>query len=200
MKTLFAGFLTAAAALFAGCVVTAVHPYYRDCDLVNEPALTGEWRRAAGDADAEIWRFDTPVNRAWRLTIIEGRNTTALQARAFKLEGQLFLDLTPGEQDDPVAPPHFLLKVTPTSPGLRMSELNQVWLADLVARDPGAIRHQFVTGGETPGERRLVLEADTAELQAFVLKNLNTPEAWKDNFDLSREPQRLRVKRPLFAR
>ena len=41
--------------------------------------------------------------------------------------------------------------------------------------------------GDKPEDSRLVLTADTAELQQFILKHLKTEDAWKDGFELKRD-------------
>jgi hypothetical protein len=176
----------AAAVLLAGCVVTSICPFYTAKDLVFEPALLGDWIAETNSAGNEVWRFDAAGDLAYRFTIIKPDSATVMEAHAFKLEGQLFLDVASLEKDYHVIPPHFLLKVNQTAPTLRMSELDHDWLKDLVTKKPDLIRHHFVKGGDKPEEERVVLTADTQELQKFVLANLKTQGAWQD-IELSRE-------------
>lgn len=68
-----------------------------------------------------------------------------------------------------------------TGPTLEMAALNCEWLGILLEQNPKAIRHQVVQGG---GYKRLVLTADTAELQRFVVKHLKTEAAWVDGLEL----------------
>ena len=60
-------------------------------------------------------------------------------------------------------------------------------LATLLRKNPKALRHHWVGEEDDQDKRRLVLTADTAELQKFIVKNLETAEAWKDPFDLTRD-------------
>ena len=78
-----------------------------------------------------------------------------MEVHAFKLQGQLFLDVFSKEQDYHVIPPHYLLKVSHLTPTLRMSELNDEWLNELLLKNPGALRHQGVKTGNKPEDRRI---------------------------------------------
>lgn len=185
MKTSTFVSLAAAAVVLAGCVVTSVCPFYTQKDLLFETAILGNWVKA--DKEDEIWRFEKSRNLEYRFTLIEARKKTVMEAHAFKLQGQLFLDIFSLEQDVHVVPAHYLLKVTQLTPDLEMSELNHEWLKQLLTRDPTALRHHFVSNGEKPEDRRVVLTAGTPELQEFVIKHLKTEGAWKGSFDLKRD-------------
>lgn len=173
-------------AMLAGCVVTSVYPFYMEKDLTSDPALLGDWLREIKDSPDEIWKFEKLREKSYRLTLIEERHATVLEAHLFKLQGQLFLELASMEQDYHVIPPHYLLKVRQLTPALRMSELNYQWVQEVVVKDPGALRHHFARTGDKPEDRRLILTASTAELQKFVIQHLETADAWKDSFDLKR--------------
>jgi hypothetical protein len=56
-----------------------------------------------------------------------------------------------------------------------MVGLDYDWLEKLLEKNPKAIRHHII---EDHGDGRLVLTADTAELQRFVVKHLKTEGAW----------------------
>jgi hypothetical protein len=77
-----------------------------------------------------------------------------------------------------------------------MSELNDEWLKALLFTEPTALKHILVGKSDKPEERRVVLTADTQELQQFVTKHLNTEGAWRQNFELTRDP----VGKSRFAR
>jgi hypothetical protein len=185
MKKITFGLLVAAAAILAGCVVTSVCPFYTEKDLVFEPALVGDWiKEGKNAADYEVWKFEKSAARAYRFTLIEADKATVMEAHAFKLQGQLFLDIASIDQDIHAIPPHYLLKVSQVTPALRMSELNHDWLNGLLGKEPNAIPHHLVRSGDKPDDRRVVLTANTAELQEFVLKHLKTEDAWKDSFEM----------------
>jgi hypothetical protein len=185
MKKITFGLLVAVAAILAGCVVTSVCPFYTEKDLVFEPALVGDWIKEGKNAgDYEVWKFEKSAALAYRFTLIEADKATVMEAHAFKLQGQLFLDIASIDQDIHVIPPHYLLKVSQVTPALRMSELNHDWLKGLLGKEPNAIPHHLVRSGDKPDDCRVVLTASTAELQEFVLKHLKTEAAWETSVEL----------------
>ncbi len=188
MKKIILAVTTALTAILAGCVVTSVHPFYTDKDLVFEPALVGDWLKDAGDSQPEVWKFEKSGNLAYRFTLIEQGKATVMEARAFKLQGQLFLDIFSVNRDIEVIPPHYLLKVTQLTPALRMSELDNNWLREWLAANPKGAAHCLVRNGDKPDDLRVVLTGPTEELQKFIREHLNTEGAWKAGFDFSPEP------------
>ena len=57
---------------------------------------------------------------------------------------------------------------------------------ELLAKEPKAIRH-CILPDEKPEDGRIVLTADTAELQRFVIKHLKTEKAWGEVVELQQE-------------
>ena len=175
----------AAAAILTGCVVTSVCPYYTEKDLVTEPAIPGYWTNRKNPN--ETWKFEQTTDLAYRLTLAEPSKTTVMETHAFKLQGQLFLDIFSLEQDYHVIPAHYLLKVDQTSPTLRFSELDDAWLKSFLTNKPTAIACHMLDNPDNPAASRVVLTADTSALQSLVMRHLKTPGAWKDAFELRRE-------------
>ena len=62
------------------------------------------------------------------------------------------------------------------------------WLAKYLEKNPGALRHHLVSQDpNNPDEKkRLVLTANTTELQSFVLKNLSTEGAFSKPQEMKR--------------
>jgi hypothetical protein len=175
-----------AAAVLAGCVVTSVSPFYTEKDLVFEPGLVGNWLKQVKDSQPEVWKFEKSGELAYRFTLIEERKATVMEAHAFRLQGQLFVDVFSIEQDIHVIPPHYLLKVTQLSTtSLQLAQLDNDWLKQFLADNPTAIAHHMV--GEKPEDRRVVLTAGTQALQEFIIAHMTTDDAWKDSFDLQSE-------------
>ena len=177
--------LAAVAVVLAGCVVTSVCPFYTQKELGFEPALLGNWINEKNTD--EVWRFQKSSAQAYRFTLLEEHKATVMEAHAFKLQGQLFLDVVSIEQDIHVIPAHYLLKISQLRPLLRMSELDDEWLIGLLRKDPTLLRHHIVKTGDKPEDRRIVLTANTPELQKFVITHLNTKEAWSDSIELRPE-------------
>jgi hypothetical protein len=180
--------LTAAAALFAvmlffaGCVVTSVYPYYTGKDLVFDRALLGDWVEAgATNASAEYARFEQAGEKDYRVTIFGTDETNSMEAHLFRLKQQLFLDVCPTNRSLDFVPTHQVSKVMQIGPGIETANLNYDWLAKLLEKNPRAIRHMVLrekTGDEHGG--RIVLTAETKELQRFLLKYVNDPNAWNE--------------------
>lgn len=189
MKKLTFALMTAGAAVLTGCLVTSVYPFHTEKDLAFEPGLVGDWTnvKEAGDH----WKFEKEGSNAYRLTYSSGDKTNVVQAHLFKLRGESFLDLFTPEGNDQIQPPpipsHFLLRVFQLQPAVRMASLDYDWLKETLAANPKALRHHVIKLGDKPDDERIVLTADTAELQMFVINHLKTKEAWKDDFELKRD-------------
>jgi hypothetical protein len=68
-----------------------------------------------------------------------------------------------------------------------MAAMDYDWLAKLLEKDPAAVRHHLVSTDDEAKNAQIVLTADTPELQKFVLRHLNTQEAWNDPLELQRD-------------
>ncbi|HYV29967.1 MAG TPA: hypothetical protein VEO53_02475 [Candidatus Binatia bacterium] len=180
--------LGAMAAVLAGCVVTAVYPFYTEKDVAFEPAMLGQWTNSA--ETNQRWTFEKDGASSYRLTCVEGDKPSVMQAQPFKLGGQFFLDLSrTNSAEEPFPPPipsHVLLRVVQTRPILRVAPLKYDWLKGVLEEDPKALRHLILKTGDNPEDRYFVLTADTGELQQFVIKHLKTDAAWKDVIELKR--------------
>jgi hypothetical protein len=186
------GLLAAAgtlAALFTGCLVVSVYPYYNEKDLVFETGLVGSWVKT--DGQSERWKFEKQDTNTYQLTVTNSSGTNVMQAHLFKLRGQLFIDLYAPDASTDVQPPpipsHLLLRVQSLSPSLKLTVLDFAWLRDLLLKNPKALRHEIIKTNDKPEDRPIALTADTAELQAFLAKHLDTKEAWSDPFELKRD-------------
>ncbi|TAL05065.1 MAG: hypothetical protein EPO07_04195 [Verrucomicrobia bacterium] len=176
MKRLFnISIIGLAAALAAGCVVTSVYPFYTAKDVVFDGALIGVWAEAGStNAASENWFFEKSGTNAYKLTVNEKDKHTAYDAHLFKLKGKLFLDAFPQERTGDFVPPHYLLKVTRVEPQFEYALMNYEWLGKLLDKDPKAVRHVVVPDASGDASKaRIVLTADTAELQKFILKHEN---------------------------
>jgi hypothetical protein len=164
--------------MLVGCV-PSWNPFYTEKDLVFDPALAGTWRPVeAKESSKAAWEFTRAGNKLYQLaqTDEEGRKA-AFEARLFKLNGHLFLDLylTKVEGDElkvnawasiSLVPAHLLLKVDLTEPALKLAAMNPDWIKTFLKQHPDAITHRVVSDGS------IVLAASTDELQKFVLAHL----------------------------
>jgi hypothetical protein len=179
----------AAAVLLTGCIVTSVYPYYAAKDLSFDPALVGSWTKTE-DAD-EHWKFEPDGTNAYRLTFSSKSETNVMQAHLFKLHNERFLDLfTTDEMKDiqpPPIPSHFVLRIFQMTPSLRMASMNYEWLGETLTNNPHAVRHLVIRSTNDGDDGRIVLTADTPELQKFLVGNLKAEKAWKDVIELNRD-------------
>jgi hypothetical protein len=174
--------------LLAGCVVTSVYPFYTAKDVGFDPALVGAWEKTGStNAANEHWRFEKAEGQAYKLTVQDKEKPTEFDAYLFKLKGRRFLDLYPRERPDNSIPAHYLLKVTRIEPTLEMQVLDYDWLTKLIEKHPKPIRHIVVPkkDGED-GDGLLVLTADTADLQRFIMKHEKTAGAFGDGIVMQR--------------
>jgi hypothetical protein len=178
------------ALLLPGCV-PSVNPLYTEKDLVFDPALVGVWTDERGK---ETWAFEKSGNKKYKLlqTDDDGR-TAEFEVRLVQLKHYRFLDLyvvNPGAESDwkmnqyasfavLLRPAHTFMKVSQIEPALGLSFLNPDWLQKLLEKDPRAIRHEKDRfGAQNKDDFRIVLTADTKELQKFILKHVNDEDAF----------------------
>jgi len=177
----------------AGCV-PSWNPFYTKKDLVFDPALIGTWRPAeAKESSKETWAFTKSGDKLYQLqqTDEEGHKA-AFEARLFKLNDHLFLDLylTKIEGDDlkvnawasfSLVPAHLLLKVEQIEPTLKLAAMNPDWMQKFLKKTPDAIAHRVVSDGD------IVLAASTDELQKFVLAHLDDKEFFGGAMEMKRK-------------
>ena len=176
------GVLLAVILFFTSCVVTSIYPYYSEKDLVSDPALLGDWVEAGQTNETpEYVRFELMGTNGYWATALGGGETNSFEVHLFRLKAQLFLDSFPTNRSLDFAPVHQVSKVTQIGPGLETANLNYDWLAKLLEKNPRAIRHMVLR--EKPGDEqggRIILTADTKELQRFILKYVNNTNAWNE--------------------
>jgi hypothetical protein len=180
--------LVASCLLLAGCTLS-LNPIYTDQDLIYDPALVGTW---AGDTHEDGgWTFTRlDEGNTYRLVVKIGKGAAHFKASLVQLGQRRFLDLFPDEDaheqalaraglDDAFrgsyVPGHWIYQVVRLDQELRLAELNDDWVKALLKREPGATPHSRLS--EDHG--RVVLTGSTAELQAFLLRYADSPEAFK---------------------
>ncbi len=174
--------LLAVMLFIAGCVVTSIYPYYTDKDLVSDSALVGEWVEAGTtNQPPEYVQIESLGEKGYWATVFGEHETNSMEVHLFCLKQQLFLDSFPTNRSLDFVPVHQVSKVTHIGPVLETANLNYDWLAKLVENHPNAIRHMVLrekAGDEQGG--RIILTADTKELQRFILKYVNNTNAWEE--------------------
>jgi hypothetical protein len=177
----------------AGCV-PSWNPFYTENDLVFDPALVGIWRPVqTQESSKESWQFTKDGNNRYQLTQTdeEGRRAR-FDARLLKLKAPRFLDLylVNVEGDElkinawagfSLVPAHLLLKVEQIEPSLKIAVMNPDWMKTFLQQRPNALAHRVLA------DSNVVLTANTAELQKFILDHLNDAEFFGDPMELKRK-------------
>jgi hypothetical protein len=167
----------------SGCV-PSLHPLYTEKEIVFDRKLAGTW---APENSEETWQFIADAQaKSYHLVLRDGKKVEGeFLVRLVKLGPERFLDLYPAEkpieemEQGSYYKSHFILahtfiRVDEIGSSLVMACLNTDWLEKRVREDPKAIGHSWLGDGAD----RLVLTAETAELQAFFLKHARTPDAF----------------------
>jgi hypothetical protein len=168
------------ASLLLGACIPSVNPFYTEKDLLPTSGLMGAWRMTGEQPDEWMdWTFSTD-DHGLVLTVVDNKETTGkFTARLFKLGSAMFLDLIPNDvkfdktTDDlvkmAVFPGHLLARVHQLEPALKITFFDWDWLEKYLKADPKALAHHAEEG-------RIVLTAETRDLQAFVLAHLKEGE------------------------
>lgn len=174
---------------FTACI-PSVKPFYTPKDVVFEPRLVGEWHDAKEPSE-EGWKFEPAGTNRYKLTVTEKHEKKGeFIATLFKLKEHHFIDLVPSKcefaenQADIVGyslvPGHLLVRVTQLEPKLEIAFVDFDKLAKLLKAHPKALAHH-------EEEDRIVLTADTAALQKFVLKHMESGDFFGDKAALQRK-------------
>lgn len=161
------------ALLLASCV-QSLHPLYTDKDLVFEPALVGTWESEGGN----LWIFLKSGEKSYELVYQEKETPAKFQAHLVKLGQYQFLDLYPASldlkndlQQAHILYTHTFFRVWLEHDTLRLAILEHDWLKRMIDQKKISIKHEVV-------DKRVILTAPTKDLQKFVLKYANDPEAF----------------------
>ena len=182
-----------------GCFVKSLHPFYNETDLLFKKELLGTW---AGK-DSSVWiieqgtkstgffKPEVPEN-AYQITYIEKKGTSKFSVHLFKLNNRLFLDFYPQDVDastdmmsSHLAPMHTVAQVTVDPAKLVIRWYNEEWLIGLFKQNKIRIAHEKIPiepgkGGEN--NFQVILTASTGDLQKFMMKYSDDPEAFKSDF------------------
>ncbi len=168
-----------------GCI-PSLHPLYTESDLSFSEELIGEWVSEEG----QQWTFNQGEDKSYKLAVYEKSGDMGLfSAHLLALGTNLFLDLFPydGPDAEPlpdcniseyfaihVQPVHTFYRVRPAESGWHLAYLDPDWLEAFLKENPGAVGHVIMDGG------RILLTGSTGELQTFVTRYVETPEAWAE--------------------
>lgn len=170
--------------VLCGCIPLSLHPLYTEKDLVFDDALIGIWEMENGE---EEFVFEKSGPLTYTMIEKEEYGEAEFDAHLLKLGDELFLDLYPRNYGDDMnsmlrdhlVPVHSFYRIHQLEPALILSTFDYSWLENRLEENEKALPHAYLDDG-------LVLTASTAELQAFVLKHLETEGAFSETETLER--------------
>jgi len=183
LKRLFWAAAMAMALIAAGCGLPSVYPFYTYKDVVFEPVLVGVWFEAKTNADDHGTAFEKSEDNGYTIREMKSSDTNVYTAHLFRLKNQLFLDCVP-QLDGQMIAAHLLLKVDQIQPTFKTALLNEDWMETLLKAHPDALRHMVNDHGS--GDSGIVLTADTAELQNFLRKYMDSKDAFSEPAEMKR--------------
>jgi len=193
MKHLKIFFVFAVAAFMTSCLVSSLHPFYKQKDIIYDTDMVGYWM----DSDSAIWtifpnmksaRFmDPPVHDStYRITYYEDDDKyTILKGTLFRLNGVDYVDFLPDPDEEHCTgemasyhhvPAHTLARVQYSRDSIMLFWYSEEWLDDLFEQNRIRIKHETIASQDD----RHVLTADTDELQKFIEKYANDPRTVED--------------------
>lgn len=185
--------------LMISSCLTTLHPLFTAKDLVSEPRLEGTWEVDKGEGDKIIFEkataaglHDLPqalqqlADKAYIVTVKNDQGIIEQKYYAFptRLGAALYLDYYPAEtpaqqQNDDFYKLHFVrmhnfYRVRFTNDqSFQASRLKEEYLKTLIKNKQIRIRHEVRTDGS------YFITAPTEELQQYVLKYSEVPEAYE---------------------
>jgi hypothetical protein len=196
MKTKSIVLVCALLFLLQGCLVVSIHPFYTEKDVIYKPELTGKWM----DHDSNSWMIiqhmefaglfkpDKP-GRSYEIKYTDNKGTSVFFVNLFQLGKEMYLDFYPQNQEKGndlgnfhFVPSHSLARVELKNGKIIIGWYNQEWLISLFNQNKIRIAHErtpFDQADKNPDNEMVVLTASTADLQKFILKYGNDPNAFK---------------------
>ena len=176
--------------------LTSIYPYYFEEDLIEAEWILGTWK---GIPDTIFRADDTPLYISpsyWEFVVADSNasrnyllrhsgpgesDTVEFAAKAFQLDGQVYLDLK--AYDFPLenalaamtlVGAHLLVKVGQGKEGLSLSSFNSQWLSEQVEEGHYQIKH------EVPEDGFVLLTAPTEDLQNMIRHYQDREEAFEE--------------------
>lgn len=197
-RTIIATALLLLAMSFSGCLYT-LHPLFTAKDLSFDPRLTGSWK-TANESDVITFERGTPASfsrlpeavrqladKAYTVTVKDGDGQVEQMYYAFlvNIGGNHYLDYFPAETPwqqlydsfyrQHFTPLHSIYRVQFNGDrSFDASQFDNNYLEGLISKKQIRIRHEERTDGTT------LITASTGELQQYVLKYGNVPQAYEN--------------------
>jgi hypothetical protein len=185
--------------LVTGCFVKSLHPFYFEKDLIFKKEFTGNW---TGD-DSSSWKIEQgsksdglfkpeKPDNSYKVTYTDKKGTAVFTVHLFQLGSRYFFDFYPEEADcsnemmsSHLIPMHTVARVDLVSGTLRIQWYNEEWLISLFKQNKIRIAHEKVPSADGKMDEdnfQVVLTASTGDLQKFMLKYMDDPSAFKNDY------------------
>lgn len=171
----------------------ALNPFYTSADLTTDDRLVGIFDEVDSPGDPiRIRRSDEQAEVYLLGAVDPDKHDASFAGRLFGLGGSLYLDIAPnrvleGGDADFFAPLHWVCRVTFVADGMELKCLDEEWLRERIAAGTAEPMAMLV-------DDEIILTGTTEELQAFVLRHADDPDAfppWRfRRVDHATEPQR----------
>jgi hypothetical protein len=164
------------ALLMSGCTVRSLQPLYAEKDLIFDPQMLGTWVEE-GDKSDDLLIFQKHEDNAYT---VRAGDMPKLRGHLMRIEGEMFLDLTPAEADDAFnIPGHLFVKIRLDGDTLRTALVDSDWAEH--AADAGTLGLSHIRVGS-----KVVLTASSKELQAFVARHAGDGSVFKNQTEYRR--------------
>ena len=181
------------------CFVKSLHPFYNESDLIFKKELLGTWT----SKDSSVWKIEqgskfngllkpgTPEN-GYQITYTDKKGVSKFSVHLFQLNNRFFLDFYPGEVDagtdlmtSHLVAGHTVARVDLAPGKVVIQRYNESWLIGLFRHNRIRIAHEKIpVEGSNPDDDnfQVVLTASTDDLQKFIIKYSDDPEAFSKDF------------------
>ncbi len=197
MKTRIVILCALIAVIVSSCLVKSLHPFYKEKDVVFKKELIGTWV----DQESGKWTIsqakikkegsgilgsstvDSLLNY-YTVTLTDKDGVSEFTTHLFKLNNQLFVDFFPEEisimdlTSFHLVRTHSIAKIEVFGDSIKLKWFNEIWLANLFKNNKIRISHETIS--EKDKDESYVLTASTDELQKFIIKYGNDPNAFTD--------------------
>jgi len=180
--------------MLSGCLIKSLHPFYSEEDVVFKPELIGSWL----DSDSASWEFEQysfshgfmqgdSLDNSYKVHFVEGDSIVSIfNVHLFMLNDEYYMDFYPMMselfEDEfysmHLLPTHSLAKVElKGNTTMKIMWFNEDWLNSLFEENRVKIAHEVIKIDEHEFGTVYALTAQTDELQKFIVKYGDDPEA-----------------------
>ncbi len=167
--------------LIVGCV-QSLQPFYANEQLTFDPAIAGQWVDVDGKNAINIPADDADAKgKVYHVIHTDEKGKTGHYiVHLAKVDKYTLADVKPdelatGDSEQYAAqflPVHTFFIVEITADELRIRPMNYDWFSKYMKAHPTELAFEQMDGD------RIVLSAPTEKLQAFIVKNIDTPDAF----------------------